>query len=59
MTTLSLSCVKVTQNGIKSVLDPAKLRPKGLIKIFLGPFISRFGSGTENASTMTGKLKNV
>ena len=55
MTALSLSCVKVTQNGIKSVLDPAKLRPKGLIKIFLGPFISRFGSGTENAPTMTGK----
>ena len=43
MKALSLSCVKVTQNA------------KGLIKYFLGPFISRFGSGTENLSTMTGK----
>ena len=63
MKALSLSGVKVTQNGIKSVADPPTPPPLILDKTeaqraegkFFGPFISRFGSGTENVTTVTGK----
>lgn len=63
MKALSLSGVKVTQNGIKSVADPPpppplildKTEPQRAEGKFFGPFISRFGSGTENVSTVTGK----
>ena len=64
MKALSLSCVKVTQNGIKSVADPPPAPPALFLDKteaqraegkFFGPFISRFGSGTENVSTVTGK----
>ena len=61
MKALSLSGVKVTQNGIKSVADPPpplfldKTEAQRAEGKFFGPFISRFGSGTENVSTVTGK----
>ena len=66
MKALSLGCVKVTQNSIKSLAHTAPPPPPTPLflhqteaqkagKMFFGPFMSRFGSGTENVSTVTGK----
>ena len=64
MKALSLRCV--TQNGKNPVADPAppphspqlfldQTEAQRAEKNFFGPVISRFASGTENVSTVTGK----